>query len=913
MRHPAVMSRNARLDNANSFVLRLSHRLRRDLSEGIVHRVPPTRGLMLIHSALRTVKVTPPELPLRVVTRPRLLAMLDRATERPVTLISAGPGSGKTVLVNDWVRARPHRVVWVSLDPEDDREERFWTLVQYALQHHGLLGSVPGADTGRSTVERAIDELADAASREDDPLVLVLDDVHFLSDADVIGSLDAVLRHPPPQLRVIMTALSDPVIPLHRYRIQGNLSEIRAAQLAMSMSEVEQLLTAHRIHLPKPQIELLAERTEGWVAGLRLSAMRMEGSPDPEHFVNDFAMDRGSIGEYLMEEVLATQPPEVQKLLIRSSICDPVSGPLADAICESESGSSVLRDLAAKNAFVTALDHEGVRYRYHPLLREVLRHLLLGERTDIQRRGHENAARWHDAEGNLVEALKHALEAEDWVFCTDLLTRGAFEELYLRATTRPISAIGRFVEASPGAQNDGADLLAAQAAVSVAIGRYRRATALLDQSVPAAVSPVAAPLLAFAQFLVARQAGDMKGLENASSSLAQHDPLGPFGTFALYEMGSVCLWQGSDHLADINLRQALKQATALSLHAIALRCLGRLTILHCSAGRISLAEEFLSEGGALLNAHSWIPEEFRVAYHLGGAEVALIHGDLDLYSRFLRLVDADLAPKADPALSCMAALVQAKALQSAGRHAEAFDLLSANKGRELASAWNLRTRADIMLLELQAQMGKAQKSIKLLQSLAPVNAGTANRASLALARAHLVARNLEAVDRQVRRIVTAQRAAPVPILIEASLLSAEVADAQDEETTAVEAATRAVQLASTERIVLPFIASTPRLRRLLYRHPALLNMWPASVEDIPERWARELPATPADKELAEALTEREVSILNWLTTTMTMAEIATELYVSTNTVKTHVAAIYRKLEATNRREAIARGRQLHLI
>jgi LuxR family transcriptional regulator, maltose regulon positive regulatory protein len=868
---------------------------------------------MLMYSALRAVKVTPPQLPRRVVTRPRLLEMLDRSIERPVTLISASPGSGKTVLVNQWVRARTHRVVWVSLDPEDDREERFWNLVQFALQHNGLVASVPSADTSRSMVERAIDELVDAASGGDDPLVLVLDDVHFLNDADVIGTLDSVLKHPPPQLRVIMTALSDPVIPLHRYRIQGNLSEIRAAELAMSMPEVEQLLAAHDVHLAKPQIELLAERTEGWVAGVRLSAMRIEGSPDPERLVNDFAMDRGSIGEYLMEEVLANQPPEVQKLLIRSSICDPISGPLADAICETESAGSTLRGLAAGNAFVMALDHEGTRYRYHPLLREVLRYLLLAESADVQRCGHENAARWHDAKGNLVEALQHALSAQDWLFCTDLLIRGAFEELYLRATARPMSAIGRFAEARPPAGDNAADLMAAQAAVSAAIGRYERATALLAQPQPSGLSGGAAPLLAFAQFLVARQAGDMKGLEKASSDLTQHDPLGPFGTFALYEMGSVSLWQGADDLAESTLRQALKQSTALSLHAIALRCLGRLAILYCTAGKTSLAEEYLREGGSVLNAHPWIPEEFRVAYHLGGAEVAMIHGDLDLYSRFIRLVDADLAPKADPALSCMAALIQAKALQIAGRQAEAFDLLSASKERELAGAWNLRNRADIMLLELEAQMGGPKKAVKRLESRTTVDEWTATRALLALARAHFAGRDLGAVDGLVRQIITAPHAAPLLILIEALLLSAEVSDVQGDETTAVEAATRAVQLASAERIVLPFIATTPRIRGLLHRHPALFDLWPAPVEDTQERWARELPASAENKDLAEPLTEREESILKWLTTTMTMAEIATELYVSTNTVKTHVAAIYRKLEANNRREAIARGRQLHLI
>ena len=202
-----------------------------------------------MYSALRTTKVSPPQQQQKEVLRPRLLAMLDQAIERPVTLICAGPGSGKTVLVNQWARARSHGVVWVSLDPEDDREARFWTLVQYALQHNGLLENGSAADPGRSLVEGAIEELAEASSRADDLLILVLDDVHQVSDPDVIATLDAVLRHPPPKLRVIMTALSDPNIPLHRYRIQGYLSEVRAAELAMSTPEIEQLLALHGLSL----------------------------------------------------------------------------------------------------------------------------------------------------------------------------------------------------------------------------------------------------------------------------------------------------------------------------------------------------------------------------------------------------------------------------------------------------------------------------------------------------------------------------------------------------------------------------------------------------------------------------------------------------------------------------------------
>lgn len=869
-----------------------------------------------MYQALRAVKVIPPRLQVRDVQRPRLLAMLDRAIERPVTLICAGPGYGKTVLVNQWASARPHGVVWVSLDPQDDRESRFWTLVQYALQQHGLLGNPSPPDPGSSLAEHAIDELAEAASRADDLLILVLDDVHVLSDPDVIGTLDTVLRHPPPNLRVIMTALSDPIIPLHRYRIQGYLSEIRAAELAMTMPEIEALLAVHNLHLSPAEVETLAEKTEGWVAGLRLSAMRMEGNPEPGRSIMDFAMDRGSIGEYLMEEVLATQSPEAQQLLIRTSICDPISGPLADAICESDSGVTILNELAAKNALVMALDHEGARFRYHPLLREVLRHLLNREAAAVQRRGHENAARWYASDGSLVAALQHAVAAQDWKLSSDLLCRGAFEQTYLGAATGTITGIGRFVDATGGAAQDDDlpdEVLAAQAAVAVAIGRYEQATSLLTSLEPSRLSRGADTLHAYAQLVVARQDGDAASLEEAATVLGEHDAHGAFGTFALYERGSLHLWQGSDNLADNLLEQALKQANEVSLHAIALRCLGRLVISHCTAGRVAVAEQFLTEGAALLQANPWIPEEFRVAYHLGGAEVALIHGDLDLYSRFLLMVDAALAPRTDPALSLMHAQIQAKGLQNAGRYAEARDILLSNTGRDLPSAWVLQTRAEIMLLELQAQMGRPRKALERLESLAQVHESLTSRALLALAKAHSVAGDLEAAERVARRIITAHPSPPMYILIDALLVSAEVADARGQETSAVESATTAVQLAAADRVLLPFIPLTPRLRGLLDRHPALLGLWPLPLEDTPGRWARELPANPGDQQLAEALTEREVSILSWLTTTMTMAEIATELYVSTNTVKTHVAAIYRKLEATNRREAIARGRQLHLI
>lgn len=306
--------------------------------------------------------------------------------------------------------------------------------------------------------------------------------------------------------------------------------------------------------------------------------------------------------------------------------------------------------------------------------------------------------------------------------------------------------------------------------------------------------------------------------------------------------------------------------------------------------------ELVGQGITLLQAHPWIPESFRIAYHLGAAEVAMMRGDQDVYSRFMRLVDAEMAPQTEPALSCMTALIQAKALQTAGRYAEAHQLLQTTDGRELPAAWLLRTRAEILLLELQAQMGKPHKVLPQLELLAHGNKVATSGVSLALARAHLAAGDCDAGNRLLRRIITSHHAPPLPLLIEAMLLTAEVADAQGQETAAVEAATAAVQLASSERILQPLIAAGPRLSGVLEYHPALTRLWPAPLENSTGRWGRELPANPEDKALAEPLTKRELSVLNWLTTTMTMAEIAAELNVSTNTVKTHVAATCRKLE-----------------
>ena len=355
---------------------------------------------------------------------------------------------------------------------------------------------------------------------------------------------------------------------------------------------------------------------------------------------------------------------------------------------------------------------------------------------------------------------------------------------------------------------------------------------------------------------MARQDADAKRLEEAATILVDNDGQGAFGTFALYERGSLHLWQGSDTVAETLLQQALKQATAKSLHAIALRCVGRLAIAHCTAGRVSLAEQFLSQGAALLQAHAWIPEEFRVAYHLGGAEVALMHGDLDLYSRFLRLVDAALAPKTDPALSSLLALIRAKAYQSAGRFGEAPDILLTNTGRELPSAWVLRIRADILLLELEAQMGKPQKVIERLESLTRAHESMSARALLGVARAQYAARDVEAasqVVRESRHVTSRTTGAGSRRLLAAHCRDRGRPRARDGRRRGGNQG----RPSSPQPSGWPPVPSPPGpgSKASLHRHPALMSLWPAPVDgEAPGLWARGVASGPGEHtQLAEPL------------------------------------------------------------
>ena len=286
-----------------------------------------------------------------------------------------GPDQAKTVLLSDWVRHTGARVAWLTPTTADADPRRFWQLLAGSLDSvAGIDRGPPGAMPQTGTFDLVQTLLANVPDQAPQ-LVVVIDDAHVLNHPEVLDGLDRLIRGSQ-GLRFVLSARSDPLLPLHRYRLGGQMHELRAADLALTPAEMQQMLESYDVNLKPQDFDLLAARTEGWAAGVRLSAMRMEGTEHPAAFVSELALDQGSIGEYLVDEVLRRLPEPHRRLLIETSFLVEVTGPLADAVTGMAGCGDLLVQLARENSFVIPLDAAQTRFRYHQLLAEILRYLL---------------------------------------------------------------------------------------------------------------------------------------------------------------------------------------------------------------------------------------------------------------------------------------------------------------------------------------------------------------------------------------------------------------------------------------------------------------------------------------------------------------------------------------------------------
>src|SRR6266545_7238537 len=352
----------------------------------------------------------------RIVSRPALFERLGRAGR--ITQVSAPAGTGKTFLLRSWIGAAglAESTAWVSVQGETRDPERFWVAVLNALRQTAAgstlvrpLTAAPDLD-GWAVVERLLADLESLENRT----WLVVDDVHELGSAEALRQLELLLMRAPPELRFVLATRHDLRLGLHRLRLEGELTEIRAANLRFSPAEARAMFGAAGVELPESALTLLHTRTEGWAAGLRLAALSLARHPDPERFAAEFSGSERTVAEYLLAEVLERQSEEVRRLLLRTSVLERVSGELADLLTGDSGGERVLQDLEEAGAFVVSLDGRRSWFRYHRLFADLLqlelRHTEPGGLATL----HATAAGWYAGHGYPVEAVRHAQAAQDW-------------------------------------------------------------------------------------------------------------------------------------------------------------------------------------------------------------------------------------------------------------------------------------------------------------------------------------------------------------------------------------------------------------------------------------------------------------------------------------------------------------------
>jgi len=889
--------------------------------------VPDARSAAAAELGLSTTKLGRPRLPPGYVPRAQVNAMLDAGTRHPVTLVSAGAGWGKTLATSAWAAGSPPvgPVAWVSLDRSDNQPRAFWSYVVGALRGTGavppdnpLARLVPGLGTESEVVRRLVTGLEQLSG----PVVLVLDDFHLVDDPAVMAVLTTLVRSPVPQLRLVLLTRTDPTLPLHRLRVAGELGEIRSAELALSVTEAAALLALDGVESQPGDAELLVQRTEGWPAGMRLAALFLSRDA-PNHRAADFGGDDHAVVEFLAEEVLRRQPPEMQQFLLRTSVAERLNASLAEELSGTTNGQQHLEALAASNAFVVALGVGRTWFRYHGLLRQMLRHRLTVETPDLVPELHRRAAHWFSAQGLPLPALRHAAEAEDWALMGRLLVSEALP-LALSAERADLGLVLGRIPAQRLA--DTPELALAAATRLLLANRFAdmrphlaRAEAQLAGADPEHAVGTRVGLLLFS-VAVARAVGDNAGVMasagRALDELSTHGGSLPaargYRATALANLGTGQLWAGRLHAAEATLTNGLAEADGTP-EASRVNMLGHLSLSAAVSGRLSEAEERASRALRMVEDRGWSPMVQEATAHLALSIVHLQRNDTD--AALAALAAGRAAAALEPAPRSAMVLYQVRVDAAVGRVDAARGHL-ARLYRELGD-WQPPRLLARWLRVAEAEVDLASGDPAAALERVPLDGPDDHDSPLVPERLLRARALLELSDPHgAEDVLSPLRTAGLEprSVVEMWVLTALAANRLREDRRADEALHRALVAAEPEGIRRPFVAwGQEHLPRLLTNAKALHPRSRPFVERLESGSPTAAPIPRNNGAQAVSLTDRELSVLQYLPSMMTYPEIADQLFVSVNTVKSHLRHLYAKLEVVNRRQAVTRARALGLL
>ena len=868
----------------------------------------------------------------RLIDRGDLVAALDRAATRKVTIISAPAGSGKTSLLRAWADrpGQPRQLAVVQMQRDQQDAQQFWLALLAALrQATGTdSGAEPPAATpdfnGQAMAGRVLSELAEAR----DGVTLVVDDLHELNSPEAFAQLTWLLTSLPPQVHAILTTRHDVRLGLHQLRLAGELAEIRAADLRFSERETRELLDASGIILSEAGVALLHQRTEGWAAGLRLAAISLAGHPDPERFVAEFSGSDRTVAEYLLAEMLERQPPDVQDLLLRTSLPDRVNGELADLLTGRPGSERILLDLEDANAFVESLDPGRTWFRYHHLfadfLRLELRRTLPGQVPTLHRR----AAEWFIRQGQVAEAVRHTQAAGAWADAGRLLADQSFS-LMLDGQAQTIQALLRAFPTGADhpelalvrAMGDLAQGRLDQAAAHLAVAERYAETTLPDRRRRLGVA------VASLQLALARRSGDLAGviehamfLDSPVSGPSDEDiALGSdLRAVALMNLGTAEAWTlGRPEAPDAerHLREGADLARKIGRPYLEVGCLAQLGFASLVLHSFATTQRRCREAIALAERHGWGAEPVIAPALIMLAGTLVWTGEFDEGEKWVQRTRQALQTDTGPDIRLL--LHQTAGILHAGRGRlhEALEELSTAEdlGSQLAGSQALPGRATRWLIATQARLGMTGKARAFLAALDDERASSGEfrnaRAVICLAEGDPAAALAAVAD-------VLDGTAPVQgdvTVMEAHLLAGLAHRELGDQHAASQAAEHALALAEADRLILPFaMTGSAGLLEALPRHETAHAVLLADILDVLHG------ASPAAKEQsspppAEELSPGELRVLRYLPTNLSRPEIAGELSVSPNTVNAHIRSIYAKLSVRDRSSAVQRARELRLL
>ena len=885
----------------------------------------------------------------RVVVRPRLIERLNEGLRQnqgfgcKLTLISASAGFGKTTLVSEWVagcdRAEPRvRRAWLSLDAGDNDPARFLTYLIAALQTvapkigEGILGILHATQSQPPHIELLLTTLLNELITISDNFILVLDDYHVIETQSLHQALTFLIEHLPPQLHLVIATREDPPLPLARFRVRGQLNELRATDLRFTPAEAAEFLNrVMGLNLSAEDIASLESRTEGWIAGLQLAALSMQGHQDTASFIKSFTGSHHFVLDYLVEEVLQQQTESVQTFLLRTSILDRLCGPLCEAVLRDASGSgqATLEYLEHANLFIIPLDNERRWYRYHHLFAELLRqrlHALDPQQPDSVAQYHTRASQWYEDNGLQIEAFRHAAAAHDIERAERLIKGGGIPLHSLAAVTAIIDWLDSLpktaLDARPwlwvrsgtsmlmAGQTTGVEekLQAAEAALATA-GAGATQNADLDDEVRDLIGQIASVRATLAILRYESEAAIIQS-RRALEYLPPDNPSAR--TRAIWTLGFAYQLQGDRAAA----RQVYGEAMAIrqtsgNIYFTILATTGLGQIQESDNQLYEAADNYRRSLQLFGEEPPNASEEF-----LGLARICYEWNDLEAAEQYGRQ-SVELARQYDPAVDrvIISEVFLARLKLARGDVGGAAAMLAQAQRSAHERNFTLRlpeiAAAQVLVLLRQGNLAAAaqlSRAYPLPLSHARVHLAQGD-ASAALAVLKPLRQEMEAKGWQDERL-------------KVMVLQAVALHAHGQKEAALQVLCDALALAEPGGFIRLFVDEGAPMAELLSEAatrgimPDYVGKLLAAFQHVTKDEGRTTALSSSvarPSSLVEPLSQRELEVLRLIAQGLSNQEIGDRLFLAVNTVKGHNRVIFDKLQVQNRTEAVARARALGLL